>query len=477
MTLSPSRFPWAPWATALVLVAGCAVGPDYKRPAVETPAAFSESAGWKVAQPKDALPKEGWWKVFHDPALDALEDQAMAASPTLQAALARFDQALAAARVSRAALVPSLSANANAYRERYSAHRQAEYPATTFSYTTNSFDLPLALSYEVDLFGAVRRAAQGAQALAEAQGAAYENVRLTLQAGVAQNYFTLRSLVSQRDLLARNATLLGQALDLVRKLRAGGANSDLDLFQAESELATVQASEIAEERAIAQQLHALAVLVGRNPEGFRVDAPPIDGVVPEVPLGLPSDLLERRPDVASAERTLAAANAQIGVAKAAFFPSIGLTGFAGVNSRDLSNLLTWGSREWAVAPSVNLPLFNGGASLANYRGAQAAYQQAIANYRQQVLVAFQDVEDSLSDLRLLSGEAEALGRAADTARNAARLSLARYKAGLVSYLEVIDSQRTQLQAEISLTQAQSERMVGTVLLVRALGGGWPAGAP
>jgi multidrug efflux system outer membrane protein len=439
---------------------------------VETPASYSEAGPWKVAQPRDSLPKAEWWRVFHDPVLDGLEAKALAASPTLGAALARYDEALAAARASRAALYPALSVEASASRTRYSANRQSEFPATTFAYTTNSFDLPLVLSYEVDLFGSARRSAESARSLAQAQGAAYQNVLLALQAGVAQNYFALRSLVSQRLLLRRNVALLKDALDLVRKLRKGGANSDLDVYQAETELATVESTALANDRAIAEQEHALAVLAGENPENFSIEAAPLDTATPYLPTGLPSELLERRPDVAAAERTLAAANARIGVAKAAFFPSIGLTALAGANSSDLDTLLHWSSREWAAGPLVSLPIFNGGANLANYRQAKAAYEEAVANYRQQVLVAFQEVEDGLSDLRLLARQAEVLERAVASSRGATNLSIVRYKAGLVSYIEVIDSQRTQLASEISLTQARAQRLSATVLLVRALGGGW-----
>jgi multidrug efflux system outer membrane protein len=457
---------------AAAFAAGCAVGPDYKRPAVETPRAYSETGPWKLAEPKDAVPKAEWWKVFHDPTLDGLESHAVAASPTLGAALARYDEALAVARATRGSLYPALSADAAASRERYSANRQSEFPSERFAYTTSSFDLPLDLSYEIDLFGAARRSAESAQAAAESQGALYQNVLLTLQAGVAQNYFTLRSLISQRDLLTRNISLLSDALDLVHKLRKGGANSDLDVYQAETELETVQSSAIATDRAIAEQRHALAVLVGENPEAFRIDLAPLDTATPGVPTGLPSELLERRPDVAAAERALAAANARIGVAKAAFFPSIGLTAFAGANSNDLNNLLTWGSREWGAGPFVSVPIFSGGTSLANYRQAQAAYREALGNYRQQVLVAFQEVEDGLSDLRLLANQSEILTSAVKSSGGASKLSIIRYKAGLVSYIEVIDSQRTQLDSEISLVQARAGRLSATVQLIRALGGGW-----
>ncbi|HZZ19019.1 MAG TPA: efflux transporter outer membrane subunit, partial [Opitutaceae bacterium] len=243
-------------------------------------------------------------------------------------------------------------------------------------------------------------------------------------------------------------------------------------YQAETELATVESSAVATDRAISEQQHALAVLVGQNPEDFKVDSSPSLYRAPFVPAGLPSELLERRPDVAAAERTLAAANARIGVAKAAYFPSIGLTAFAGANSNDLSNLLTWSSREWAVGPQVSLPIFNGGANLANLREARASYDEAVASYRQQVLVAFKEVEDGLSDLRLLAHQTEILEGAADSAGKASKLSIVRYKAGLVSYIEVIDSQRTELASEISLTQVRADRLSATVLLVRALGGGW-----
>jgi len=459
-------------AGLVLLAGGCAVGPDYKRPDVPTPDTYSELGPWKVAEPKDALPKAEWWTVFGDPTLNALEAQAVKASPTLRAAYARFDEALAAAHIADGSLYPTVGVNASAYRERFSANRQTEFPATRFAYTADNFDLPLDLSYELDLFGGIRRSAESAQDLAQAQGATYQNVLLTLEAGVAQNYFTLRSLAAQKDLLDRNVALLKDALTLVRKLRKGGANSDLDVYQAETELATVESSAVANDRAIAEQQHALAVLVGQNPEEFRVDAPSAPYRTPVVPVGLPSELLERRPDVAAAERTLAAANARIGVAKAAFFPSIGLTAFAGANSDDLSKLLTWSSREWAAGPQVSLPLFNGGANYANLREARAAYDEAQANYRQQVLVAFHEVEDGLSDLRLLAHQTEILERASDSAAKATKLSIIRYKAGLVSYIEVIDSQRTELASELSLTQARTDRLSATVLLVRALGGGW-----
>jgi multidrug efflux system outer membrane protein len=462
-----------PGACALAIaLAGCAVGPDYRRPSVPTPAAFAEPGPWKVAAPKDDLPKGAWWRIFRDPTLDRLESEAASASPTLGAALARCDQALAAARISRAALLPGVGIDASGGRERFSANRQSEYPSTRFAYTTSSFDIPLDLTYEIDLFGQARRSLESARAAAEAQGAEYQNVLLGLQAAVAQNYFSLRSLVSESQLLARSVALRRNGLDLVRTLRAGGANSDLDVYQAETELATVESADLAVGRQIADLRHALAVLVGQLPERFELAPAPLDSEPPAIPAGLPSELLERRPDVAAAERTLASASAQIGVAKAGFFPSIGLTAFAGVNSDQLNNLLQWSSREWAAGPLLSLPIFRGGSVLANYRQAQALYRQAVEAYRGQVLGAFQDVEDGLSDLSYLSLQEQALGRAAEASRLAAGLSTLRYKAGLVSYLEVIDSERTELDSEVSLEQARADRYAASILLVRALGGGW-----
>jgi len=454
------------------LTAGCAVGPDYKRPPVPTAATFAEPGPWKTAEPRDGLPKPEWWKVFHDPALDALEAQAQTASPTLQSAMARYDAALAVARISRSALIPGLAVNPSGARERFSGHRQVQPGSTRFAYTTNTFDVPLDLTYELDIFGQARRALESAREAAAAQGALYQNVLLTLEAGVAQNYFSLRALLSQQALLRQNVSLLSDTLDLVRKLRKGGVNSDLDLYQAQAQLEAVQSTALAVDQSIATQLHALAVLIGKTPESFSIAAMALDLDPPEVPVGLPSDLLERRPDVAAAERTLASLNAQVGVAKAAFFPSIGLTAYAGLNSNDLNNLISSGSREWGVGPAISIPIFRGGALIAGYDVAKANYQAAVAAYQGQVLSAFQDVEDGLSNLRYLAQQSEVLDHAVKDSQKVADISTLRYKNGLVSYLEVIDAQRTLLQNQISFANTRAQRFISTVLLVKAVGGGW-----
>jgi multidrug efflux system outer membrane protein len=458
---------------ALLFLAGCTVGPDYKPPVTAAPATFSEPSPWKLAAPKDALPKGAWWAIFHDPALDALESQAVAASPTLQAAVARRDQAFAVARISRADALPQLSLDPSGSRARYSGNRQTQIPATRAAYTDNSFNLPLDLSYEVDLWGQVRRSNESARALAAASDAAYQSVLLGVEADVAQAYFTLRSQAVEHQLVARSIETRRQALDLVRKLYAGGAGAQLDVLRAETELASAESDLLALDQQRTALAHALAVLCGQLPENFAFDRDATtSAAVPALPVGLPSEMLERRPDVAAAERTLAAANAQIGVARAAFFPSIVLVGSAGYNSDGLGSLFNWDSRQWLLGSAASLPIFNGGRNAANYDRAMAAYQEAVARYRESVLVAFREVEDGLSGLRYFDEQAAVLARAVAASRAAADLSTVRYKAGLVSYLEVVDAERTALLNERTATQLSAGRFAATVLLVKALGGGW-----
>jgi multidrug efflux system outer membrane protein len=456
----------------LALLAGCAVGPDYQKPAAPAPVAYAEGGPWSVAAPKDTVPKEGWWTVFGDPDLNRLETQAGAGNLTAQAALSRFDEACAVARVSRAGLFPAFAANGDPDRYHFSGNREVPPGSTHPAYTTNSFDAELDMSYQLDVFGRVRRGYESARALAQAQWSDYQNVLLSLQAEVAQDYFALRSLRAERDLLTRTVDLRSQALDLVHKRRVGGASDDLDVFQAEAELASIQSQALAVDQNAARLRHALAVLLGSLPENFSLDPAPLASDPPAIPEGLPSELLERRPDVAAAERTLASANAQIGVAKAAFFPTIGLTAGAGFNSIAFNSLLHSSSSEWSLGPFVTLPLFQGGANAANYKRSQAAYQEQVSLYRQQVLTAFADVDDGLSDLRYLAAQAEALGRAATAAQKASDLSTIRYKQGVADYFEVIDAQRTALDNELQATELQGQRFVASVLLIKALGGGW-----
>jgi multidrug efflux system outer membrane protein len=461
-----------PPAFLALLFAGCAVGPDYQRPPADAPAAFGESGPWKIAAPKDDLPRKGWWRIFNDPVLDGLETRAEKANFNLSAALSRVDEARAVARISRADLFPAIALEPSVARDRYSGNRPVQPGATNPAYTANSITLPVDLSYEIDLFGRARRALESAQALAEAGAAAYQGVLLSLQAEVAQDYFTMRALSAEQAYLASTIEGRRQELALARARRAGGASGDLDVYRAETELATVESSALAVDQRIAELRHALAVLVGTAPESFSIEAAPLDSDPPAVPAGVPSELLERRPDVAQSERTLAAVNAQVGFAKSAFFPAIGLTAAAGYNSSAFDTLLHWNSREASVVPFASLPIFEGGANLANYQRSKAAYEEARALYRQQVLAALRDVEDGLSDLRYLASQAAVVDEGVVASRKAAELSRLRYLQGAADYFEVIDAERTTLEYEIQATQLRSARFEASILLVKALGGGW-----
>jgi outer membrane protein, multidrug efflux system len=459
-------------AAALALLAGCEVGPDYHRPAVPTPPAFAENGPWQAAAPKDTLPKANWWKLFADDDLDRLETAATTANPSVEAALARVDEARAVARVSLAALLPNLAVNTVGSRTRYSANRELPPGASPVGYTTNSLDLPLDLSYQIDVFGQVRRGYEAARALAEAQAAAYQTIVLSLQAEVAQDYYTLRTELSEKQILDRTVEGRRRELDLVTKRQAAGASDHLDVYRAEVELGDAQSAALAVDQRIAELRHALALLSGAAPESFAAPAAPLAGEPPAIPLGLPSDLLERRPDVAQAERTMAAVNAEVGVAKGAFFPEVGLNAFAGFNSTAFNSLFGSNSKEWSIAPFVSVPVFQGGRNLANYERAKAAYTEAAANYRGQVLVAFRDVDDSISDLRYLADQAAVLGASVTASHHAEDLSLLRYKQGVADYFEVIDAERTSLDNEVQFAQIQAQRFVATIQLVKALGGGW-----
>ncbi|EIP97061.1 efflux transporter, outer membrane factor lipoprotein, NodT family [Opitutaceae bacterium TAV1] len=465
-----SRHALLPSIVVLISLSGCAVGPDYRKPDTPAPAAWAEPGPWKVSAPRDHLPKGEWWTVYNDPVLDRLAAQATAASPTIRAALARRDQARALARIDSSALYPQLDVNAEAERGRTAPNRRTGASA----YTDNTFTLPLDLSYELDLWGRVRRLDEGARARAAASEADYHNVLLGVQADVARTYFSLRALDAERALVARNVESRRRSLQIVQQRHALGASGLLDTSLAETELATSEDSLIEIDRNRTALRHALAVLCGQLPEGFELDEDPAAALaaVPAIPLGLPSELLERRPDVASAERGVAAANAGIGVAKAAFFPTITLFGSAGYSSNDLDSLLSRSSREWSLGPGISLPIFHGGRNTAGYRQAMAVWEEALANYRQSVLVAFQEVETTLSDLRRLGERGVVIDRAVVSSRRAATLVLERYRAGQVGYLDVTDAERTAIVNERAAVQLRGRQLVSSVILVKALGGGW-----
>jgi multidrug efflux system outer membrane protein len=464
-------------ALIITFTSGCArwptVGPDYQRPTNTIPQTYkaTEYGRWKIGDPFDNAPKGKWWELFGDTNLNALQIQAWQANQQLKAAVARVDEARATARVARSEFLPTVDFNPSYQRERYSPN---EVPGFG-NLTANTFSTPLDLSYEVDIWGRVRRNFESTRADAQASLAEFYNVLLTLNSEVAQNYFSLRSLDAEIATVTRTVALRHEQVGLVSGRFKGGVGNNLDVAQAQTDLATTEA----EAASLAQQRdhleNAIAILVGRNPSAFKLPAlteTNWNPQPPEIPAGLPDDLLERRPDVAQAERLLASANARIGVAKAAFFPVVTLTGSGGYLSADVSTLFNWESRVWTFGPGVSLPIFSGGRNQANYRRSQAAYQEAIANYREQVLVAFGDVENSLSDIRHLAEQSEAQERAVQNARQAAEFATERYRAGIVAYIEVVDDSRDILAAERANAQLAGQRLVAAVQLIKALGGGW-----
>jgi hydrophobe/amphiphile efflux-1 (HAE1) family protein/NodT family efflux transporter outer membrane factor (OMF) lipoprotein len=449
------------------------IGPDYKPPTNSVPESYKaiELGHWKEGRPLDSVPKGNWWEVFGDTHLNELESRALHANQTLKGAVARVDQARATARVARSDLLPSLNLDPSYNRQRYSPNQAPSYGPLT----ANTWQTPLDLSYEIDLWGRVRRGFESARADAQGSLAAFGNVLLTLQADVAQNYFRLRALDAEIATVTGTVDLRKEQVRLVRSRFTGGIGNDLDIARAETELATTEAEAASLEQQRAELENALAILAGSNPASFHLPAetagnwnPP----APEIPAGLPSALLERRPDVAQAERQLASVNARIGVAKAAFFPVLTLTGSGGYLSADVDTLFNWNSRTWSIGPSLSLPIFTGGRNKANYQRAKAAYEESVANYRQQVLVAFGEVEDSLSGIRHLADQSSAQQRAVTNARRAVDLATDRYTSGIVSYIEVVDTSRDALQAERANAQLAGERLIADVQLIKALGGGW-----
>jgi len=457
-------------------LAGCAVGPDYRRPSTAAPEHWKAPPPWKEAQPRDAEIRQDFWELFDDSVLSALEKQAVANSPDLRAAFARVEQSRAVARISRADLFPSATFAPYADRTRYSPNRPLSPSATAVAFTANDFVLPLDLSYEVDLWGQVRRSFRAARNTAQASAAAYQTVLLTLEADVAENYFALRSIDFDRQVFKDAIQLRQKNLALVQSLHEGGADSAVDVARAETELAAAQAGLVGYDLRRAQLENALGVLCGQSPSTFSLAETNRPDPAPVIPAGLPADLLERRPDVAEAERLMAAASEQIGVARAAFYPAIRLTGFAGMESAELKNIFDWESRIWSFGPSISLPLFAGGRNRAGLERARAAYDETIARYRFQILTAFGEVENGLVGVRLLKDEYEAQNRAVEAARKAADLSRTRYKEGIVSYFEVVDADRTLLDNQLLAYDLNGQRLVTSVLLIKALGGGWQANA-
>ena len=458
-----------------VLVLGCtAVGPNYARPKEAVPNTFKEAGPWKEAVPQDLLARGDWWEIFNDPALTDLELQAQKTNLGLQAAAARVQQAQAVAGISGSFLYPEMTFNPSATRYAVSKTRpdQPSKQPGNVAYAINDFRVPLYASYEVDVWGKIRRLTEAADAQAKANLAAYYTVLLTLEGDIAQTYFLIRASDEDLRILRENIALRKHARDLVAARAKGGLSSELDLARVQTELSFTQADAQAATKRRAELAYTLAVLVGVQPEQFHIEERPFDLKVPAIPVGLPSDLLQRRPDIAEAERRLAARNAEIGVAKAAYFPSIRLTGAVGVESFDVSDLFNQSSRIWAIGASIWQPVFNAGRIGFDVDRAKAAYAENLAVYRDRILRAFQEVESSLAGLRILDEQAQYQATALENADKATQMATARYNRGLVALIDVIDAQRTSLLAQRLALQVLNTQMLTTVALIKALGGGW-----
>jgi multidrug efflux system outer membrane protein len=452
----------------------CVLGPNYHRPeAPAAPAAYAGASGeWKIATPRAHFPKGNWWEAFGDGDLNRLEGEARAANQELSAAAARFEQARAAAQVATSGLYPHVGVSASGARQRDSANRPVGgKPGTTY----DNFGVAFDAGYELDLWGRARRRAEAARAQLEAAAADVEGIRLAIEAEVAVDYFTLRTLDAEKALLLSRVETYGKALDLVRNRRAAGIVSDLDVAQAETVLHSAEAEASATALQRTQFQHALAVLTGQVASSFSIDERPGALLAPVVPPGVPSELLERRPDIAAAERRMATANAEIGVAKAALFPSIQLGGTAGVQSASASTLFDWPSRLWSLGSSLAAPLFEGGRLRAGVRGAEAGYDEAVARYRETVLVAFAEVESNLTAQHLLASEREQNAAALQAARAQLAVAANRYRAGLETFLPVAVAQVSALERERADVRLRGQQFVAAVGLVKALGGGWERG--
>jgi outer membrane protein, multidrug efflux system len=462
---------------ALLIGAGCEVGPKYQRPSAQVPAQWSVEGPWHTAQPSDAIPKGSWWSLFNTAELNTLEEQAVASNQSLEAARARLNQARAFARIQSSNLFPQSNVSPSAQRQLYSGNRpNLGSPITPRAATEFTYSIPFNINYEVDLFGGVRRNLESANAQLQASAADLENVRLIMTSELAADYFSLRELDAEIGVVRQALDYQQKDYDLVVRRERGGVASGLDVSQQATVLDATRAQlELLREQR-AQFQHAIAVLVGQPASTFNLAEHPLDSPPPAIPTGVPSDVLQRRPDIATAERQMASANAQVGVAKAAFYPVISLFGAGGATSSDIASLISAPSAIWALGGQAVQPLFNGGRNRANLASAKANYDQTVANYRQDVLVAFQQVEDALSNLNTLQGAAESQEKAVADAQRALDIANNRYVGGITTYLDVVTAEETLLSNQRLMTQIRGQQMVSSVFLAKALGGGWNADA-
>ncbi len=451
----------------LFLLCACAVGPDYVKPRAEVPAAFKEQVAWKIAQPADLEIAQKWWELYHDPLLNSLEEQVNISNQTLLQAEAQYRQARALVQGARAAYFPTVSANVSHTR---SGAPSSSSPSSSGAATSNL--LTVDASWEPDIWGRVGRAVESSQASAQASAALVQATRLSTQAQLAQDYFQLRDLDADRQLYDKTVADYAKSLQLTQNQYAAGIVPKENVVLAQTQLKTTEAQAIDFDVLRAQMEHAIALLVGQPASTFSIARATFDTAVPVLPLGLPSALLERRPDIANAERLMAAANAQIGVAKAAYFPSLTIAASGGFQSSSLANWISLPNRLWSVGPALAQTLFDGGARRAQTDSAIAAYDASVAGYRQTVLTGFQEVEDNVAALRILEQEALKQDEAVTLSKRSVELTINQYKAGIVNYLDVITVETTALSNERAAVDLLNRRLGANVLLIKALGGGW-----
>jgi NodT family efflux transporter outer membrane factor (OMF) lipoprotein len=481
MMLSPLRAGILVFSTAAIMISGCTVGPNYQRPTAPSAPAFKESAvpvpppnppngGWKQVAPNDSAIRPNWWEMYQDPQLNKLEEQVAVSNQTLKASYEQYMQARAAIQVFRSQYFPTLSVAPAASRDRVSANRPLHVAGTQTTYS----DLALQgqATWEPDLWGSIRRSVESQRATTQATAADLANVDLSVRSELAMDYFELRGLDTQQRLLDDTVQQYQQYLDLTKTRFAGGVATDSDVALAQTQLDQTRAQAIDIGVARAQFEHAIATLTGTPASSFGLAPAPLDLQLPQVPLGVPSQLLERRPDVAAAERRTDAANAQIGIAIAAYYPTVTIGGGGGFESQSFGTLIQGPSSLWSLGGSAVELLFDAGRRHALTEEARHAYEVNAANYRQTVLQAFQDVEDNLSGLRILNSESLTQQRAVDSARRSLSISTNRYKGGVTTYLEVITAQATQLANERTAADITTRQFAASVQLIKALGGGW-----
>ncbi|HXM68697.1 MAG TPA: efflux transporter outer membrane subunit [Candidatus Acidoferrum sp.] len=469
----------------LLCASGCTVGPRYSRPAAPTPApdAWKTQPPWEQAAPKDSIPKGTWWQVFHDPALDAYEQQLLQANQSLFAARDRLSQARSLARVATAAMFPQLAVDPTVERQRGSGNRPLNGAEPTIvngsvtsvtPFTQNIFAIPFTLNYEADLFGRVRRNVEAANASLQSTAADLQNVQLVLTAELAADYFSLRELDAEYQVVQESVGYERKGLDLVNHRHEGGVANGLEVAQQAAVLDSTVSQLALVQQSRAQFEHAIAVLVGQPASAFSVPVSPLQATPPPIPLGIPSDVLERRPDIATAERQMAFQNAQVGIARTAFYPHITLGGSGGWQSANIAPLLNAPSLVWSLGADALQPIFEGGRNRANLAAARSAYEESVANYRLAVLTAFQQVEDGISNLSTLAQALSTQSAAVQDSRQALTIANNRYVGGVTTYLDVITAQTTLLANQRLATQLLGQQMVSAVFLVKALGGDWEA---